>query len=194
MLDYDISADIKGVTGRLRMLTNRQVPFATANALTSTAFDARKEFITRTWPRAFKVRQRGLAGRMFRVKKATKRRLTASVYDSLGRDWLRRQIKGGVKRPFGGRSIAIPLSEKQVRRGKAKKIGKPGQFVYTNRAGNRFIAKRKGKRKVNVLFALANKASVRRRLPLFKDGEWVVKRVFRRHFEKSFAYANRTAR
>ena len=61
---------------------------------------------------------------MFRVGKASKRNLVATVSDVLGRDYMVNQAEGGTKLPRG-RNIAIP--SRQIKRTATGKVPKNRQ-------------------------------------------------------------------
>ena len=86
---------------------SKQMPFAMSQALNSTAFDIRRQIVDRTYPQSFNVKNKRFANAMFRVEKASKRKLSAAVFDRLGKDYMAMQAEGGTKLPRG-RNIAIP--------------------------------------------------------------------------------------
>ena len=92
----------------------KQVPFAVANTLTDIAFMARHEIVEKTYPRSFQVKNPRTAGVIFRVEKATKRTLTASIYDRLAKEgkkstrYLSRHESGGTKTSRSSTNVAIP--------------------------------------------------------------------------------------
>ena len=92
----------------------KQVPFAVANTLTDIAFLARHEIVEKTYPRSFQVKNPRTAGVIFRVEKATKRTLTASIYDRLAKEgkkstrYLSRHESGGTKTSQSSTNVAIP--------------------------------------------------------------------------------------
>ena len=121
MLSLNVGSNINQVAGWLTNVQRKQLPFATAGALTATAFDVRKHVIERTFPRDFDQRNKRLAAAALRVEKANKRKLCAAVYDRLGREYLETQARGGIKRSTG-QWISIPT--KHIQRTAAGKIGK----------------------------------------------------------------------
>jgi len=92
----------------------KQVPFAVANTLTDIAFMARTEIVEKTYPRSFQVKNKRFAGVVFRVDKANKRTLTASIYDRIARAggkgsaYLARHESGGTKTSQSSTNVAIP--------------------------------------------------------------------------------------
>ena len=86
MLSLNVGSNINQVAGWLNKVQRKQLPFATAGALTSTAFDVRKHIIEKTFPRDFDLRNKRFAAAARRVEKANKRKKSAAVYDRLGRE------------------------------------------------------------------------------------------------------------
>lgn len=189
-----------------RFLTNvyrEQIPFATAGALTSTAFDVRKELIDSTYPKAFALKNKTFPRVVTNVKKASKRDLVASVGNVSGRaiDYLFLHAEGGIKTPRGN-SLAVPT--KHTKRGskgavpKAQRpralLAKKGAFV-TSVNGTRVIMQ-KGKRgeKAQVKYVLTPKGKIDKALRFFEDARRVALKVFDKNFATAFARAIRTAK
>ena len=74
-----VKTNLKVVDRNLLNMHRKQIPFATAGALTSTAFDVRKELVERTYQRAFNLRNSRFPAVVTNVKKANKQNLTATV-------------------------------------------------------------------------------------------------------------------
>ena len=153
MLSLNVGSNINQVAGWLTNVQRKQLPFATAGALTDTAFDVRKHVVEKTFPRDFDLKNKRFAGATLRVDKANKRNLRAAVYDRLGREYLETQARGGIKRPIDGRNIAIPTQHtKRTASGKvgaAKRpravLGKPNTFIRRTSSGGQIL--QKGRRK-----------------------------------------------
>ncbi len=204
-MEMSFRADVKKTRRYLTSLQRRQLPFAAAKALSDTAFDVRKFIVNVTYPRDFKVRNRRFANIAFRVRRASKRDLRASVFDRLAREFLAIQAEGGVKTPRG-RHLAIPVSEPARRLDKRARRGKgggqqsgiadiPNTFVFAGAKGQLMIARRKGKKnKVEVLFTLVPKVTIPKRFQFQRDSERRAKRAFPVRFRRSMADALRTAR
>ena len=107
MLSLNVGSNINQVAGWLTNVQRKQLPFATAGALTLTAFDVRKQVVEKTFPRAFTTRNTRFATNILEVKPAKKRELTATLFDKKGRDYLELHARGGIKRPTG-QWISIP--------------------------------------------------------------------------------------
>ena len=201
-MQINVKSNISTFAKAMDAFGRNQIPFATANALTSTAFDVRKQIVDDTYPNSFTVRNKRFASAMFRVEPANKRNLTARVYDKLGRDYMTTQAEGGFKRPRGS-NIAIP--SRQIKRTASGKVpkGKQPRNVLGGRAykttldsGQPVIAEQVGRgaaRKQRVLYLLEKIARIPKRFPFYEDANKKAQRVFDRNFAKSFAFAKRTA-
>ena len=203
MLSLNVGSNINQVAGWLTNVQRKQLPFATAGALTDTAFDVRKHVVEKTFPRDFDLKNKRFAGATLRVEKANKRKLRAAVYDRLGREYLETQARGGVKRPIDGRNIAIPTHHiKRTASGKvgaAKRpravLGKPNTFIRRTSSGGQIL--QKGRRKsapLKTLYQLVPLARIPKRLRFYEDAAKVVQRRMVPNFKKSFERAMRTAR
>ena len=193
MIDINVKNNIKEFSRSLSRFQRKQVPFATANALTSTAFDVRKEIVEKTWGRSFKVRSKPFPKALFRVVKADKLKLTASVVQVLDRDFVGRHVTGGTKRATSTGNLAIPLDQKLVKR-KRKRLVR-GEFIEIKSGGNTYLAKRKGrKRALEFLYTLKPSAVIKKRFPFFTDAERIVRFRLKANWDKSIQRALSTAR
>lgn len=201
-----VKSNIKGFMRQLNRFQRRQIPFATSLALNDTIFQVRKRIVERTWRRSFKVRNRRFPGALFRVKKATKRNLTATLYDRLGRASLDLHIDGGTKRPKG-RHLAIPTGNvKRTATGKIGKAKRPSALLKKPRtfklnwndntgmpAG---IYQRVGKKRlpIKMLFRLKPSARIKKSFPFYEDAQDTTRRAFDHNFARGLRRALRTAR
>lgn len=202
-MQVNVTSNISAFTKAMDAFGKKQIPYATAKALTTTAFDVRKQIVEETYPKSFTVRNRRFASAMFRVEEANKRTLTARVFDQLGRDYMVNQAQGGIKRPRGN-SIAIPSRQiKRTATGKVPKAKQPrnvlgGKGYKTKlRSGQDVIAEHTGRgasRKQRVLYLLENTARIPKRFPFYEDASKTASRMFDRNFKKSFAFAKMTAK
>ena len=198
-----VTSNIGLVTKAVDAFGKRQIPFATAMALNDAAFAVRKEIVERTFPASFTVRNKRFASAMFRVGKASKRKLSATVSDVLGRDYMTMQATGGIKRPRGF-NIAIPSREiKRTATGKVPRAKQPRNvlggkgFRTTLRSGQPVIAESVGRgrnKRQRVLYILEQSARIPKRFPFYERGRKVAQSSFARAFNKRFAQAKRTAR
>ena len=202
-MQINVKSNISTFAKAMDAFGRNQIPFATANALTSTAFDVRKQIVDDTYPSSFTVRNKRFASAMFRVEKATRRNLTARVYDRLGRDYMTIQAEGGLKRPRGS-NIAIPSRQiKRTKTGRVPKNRHPrnvlGGKAYKTKldSGQEVIAEQTGRgaaRKQRVLYLLEKIARIPKRFAFYEDANKKAGRVFDRNFRKSFAFQKNKAR
>lgn len=199
MISLNVEVETEGVLKLLVGLSRDQIPYATSQALNSTIFDVRKQIVGETWARAFKVRNARYPSAAFRVTKASKRELHATLYDKLQRTSLPLHAEGGIKRPRG-RSLAIP-TEKIKRTGSGKiPAGKKPRTLPNSFVGNPFGKGRgiwqKDKRtgRMQLMYDLEVLARIRKRFNFYQDAERVVDRVYSKHWERSFNRALATAR
>ena len=183
---------------------SKQLPFAMSQALNATAFDVRKQIVDRTYPKSFNVKNKRFASAMFRVEKATKRKLSAAVFDRLGKDYMAMQAEGGIKTPRGN-NIAIPgRRNTRTATGKIPRARQPRQLLNngkayktTLRGGQKAIVQPQGRGKnksLKVMYVLEQTARIPKRFDFYEDANMIGKRNFDKNFSKAFARAKATAR
>lgn len=179
-----------------------QLPFATAGALTATAFIVRNTVVNDEYPRAFNVRNKALPRRAFRVDKANKRNLEARVYDSLGKDFLARQESGGIKRPQGN-TIAVPTDEIRLtgrgvskgRRPRALLGGGKKAFRQKSRSGQDVIMERRTKKRypLRVLYVMEPNVEIKPRFAFYTVAQLSAQKAFDKKLPEFLAKARKTA-
>jgi hypothetical protein len=202
-MQIKVSSNISAITKAVDAFGKNQIPFATSQALNDAAFAVRKEIVEKTYPASFTVRNRRFPSAMFRVGKASKRNLVATVSDVLGRDYMAMQAEGGTKLPRGN-NIAIPSRQlKRTGTGKVPMAKQPrnvlgGKGYRTKlRSGQPVIAENVGRgaaKRQRVLYLLEPSARIPKRFPFYERGRKVAQSSFARAFDKRFAQARRTAR
>ncbi|MGE3064127.1 MAG: hypothetical protein AB7K67_00955 [Hyphomicrobiaceae bacterium] len=91
------------------IFANDQLPYAISRSLNDTMFKVvRPDIIGPTWSQAFTVRNRGLPRAAMRVETSTKGKLSAGVFDALGKADLQKHAVGGTKTPRR-RVLDIPV-------------------------------------------------------------------------------------
>lgn len=198
MFSISVKSNAAAFKRSLGLFQRKQLPFATAGALTSTAFDAQRA-VKRNLSRKFNLTNKFTISSV-RVKKADKRTLTAKVFFMpIAARYMQRHETGGTKTPRG-RSIAVPAGVKKSARGKISKanrprqiLNKPGVFKATI-GGQRGIYRRKRGKPLEMLYALEPRVRIRARLDFGKTVAGVVNSRFPRNMRASFARALRTAR
>ena len=196
-----LSADVnfKGTTRFLNDVQRKQLPFATARALTWTAQDAQRaviqhikhRFVNR---RAWYGKNQKTGIKIIRAEKKTKVQF-AKVYTTA--PWAHNQEEGGIRRPNSGKHLAIPTAKvprNQWKVGGARNILKqkttfeiPGKGIF-KRVGP------KGNKKLVRLFTYSKRATIRPALKLKQISRKVAGRRFQTNFNKSFGMAIKSAR
>lgn len=189
----------KAVRGLVRKFKHlrRQAPFATSLALTDTAFDVRHHIVRDTYPKSFAVKNQRFAGVAFRVKRATKHRQEAHVFDRMNKSFLRIQNTGGTKRPNTGRYLAVPIGAKRLQSGRARIPRNSKTFVadYRNGSGQGIFQRYgRGGKRTRLLFALKTSTPVRRAFPFFDEAEKRARSVYPRYHLAAWRRAIATAR
>lgn len=209
-LPWDVRSNIKDFTRYLDNVQKKQIPFATARALTWTAKDAQKELMA-LMPQTFNVTRKWWLQRQptgIKVKPAKKAELEATVYTLAYFAFL--QEHGGIKTPFKSRGILIPTERtpKYGRKaGGAKKVlagkkilrrgGKAdGDPVITLESGKRGVFRRRGKKRlpIELLYTYVPRAEVRARMEFEDNARKQSIKVFDFFFSKSLERALATAR
>lgn len=202
-MDLRIDLELSPALRRLDDLRSRQIPFATALALTKTAQAAQTE-IRRELPHRFEIRNQ-FVSRGVKIQPATKASQEAAVYwqapVASRREFaqsLARQETGGTKTP-AKKWLAVP--QKAVKRtggGMIPKRLKPAAalrskrtFIAPNTSGGETIYRRLTKRRYPIvaLYTLTDRANVRGALEFVPTARDVARRVYKREFGKAFAKA-----
>lgn len=204
-MQISVKSNVDELSRRIRSYRD-QIPQATAAALTKTAFDIRQEIVQNTWPQSVNVRNSRFMNAALRVKNATKRMLTASVFDNLNRNYLARLESSGTKVPLGN-AIAIPARDvaDQVRgaNGAVRKTYKPrtllnkkGFFRQTLKSGTDAILERpkKGRGPLKVWYLLQPRAHIPKLFPFYQAAWTVVQRRLEINFRNAFRRAVMTRR
>jgi len=199
----------------------KQLPFATTNALTTTAFSARDAFKGES--KTVFDKPTTFIQNAWRVQKATKATLAAIVYpEERRRPYLKANIRGGVRGtkpfeakllgaatgPLGGNTRLVPAVVRRNAQGNVslatlKKItnniattGKNSVFIGTPSGGTRppGIYQRTPKGGLLPLFVAVDKASYERRFRIDEIGEKIVRRRFNQYLMSSLEKALASAR
>lgn len=196
MVAITVSSNVRQFSRFLTRYQKRQLPFAVSQALNSVAFEGRAAGI-KAFQRDFDLRNKGFPRGVLRVDKATKRDLSAAVFDRRELEHLVTQQDGGVKRPRSGQHIAVPRQARRTARGVAR-ADRPRQILASGKgfATERAIFRKVGRggRQLKLMHSLIRQARIRPRLKFDRDIERVVLRRFDRHFQRALIKALRTAR
>lgn len=182
----------------LNMMATRQVPFATAKALTMTARDVR-DTVRSDLPQHFHLRGPGLANglRIVSASKADWPHCKAQAGSIL--DFMELQETGGTKRPQkGAKNIAIPTKATDNRRSSGGRLpvkAKPRALLDMKSVfvGDHVIRKRLrkvgGKQRGTptlALFLLRRETTIKPRFEFRKTAEGVVGKVYAKNFRQAF--------
>lgn len=202
LFEFTIDAPVPEMTKHLDTLQRKQIPFATALALTRTAQDAR-EAVREVMPKRFTIRKpyvvRGVA-----IQKATKKRLRAIVFH---RDkYMADQEYGGQRYPQR-RFHVIPLGIRKHKKQNISKAKLPSRVKLKPTVSlvdsiknkrDKLILQRVGRGK-NVgrktLYLLKRgRQKIKPRFGMDRTVRTTVRRRFTKNFGRAIAKALRTAR
>lgn len=214
MLTMKVTADLRSIKAMVSGFDSRQAPFAVAKALTKTAQDVQAA-VRGEMPKRFTLRRQWIV-QGIRIIPAKKADLTATVY-SRDSAFMGRQEYGGTKTPMVDGMLAIPLSA--VRRTKSNMIqsrdlpknlkntlypkgghkGGPLTAKITTADGKQYLARVKRgykgrKDRLEFLYALRPRASVKARLGLHDIGTKTAQQLFDRNLKDAAYYAMLSAR
>lgn len=210
MMIVSVKAETANALRWLDGIHRRQIPFATALALTRTAQTVQSE-VRRQLPQRFTIRSNFVA-QAIRVRPATKETLTAQVLIPTDQEGYRRiadamemQEFGGPKKPIEGRSIAIPVEVRKTKRGIVPRAVRPRALMHTPRVfrlrtkdGHDLLMQRmargRAKGSLRVLFRFKPSVLIRRAFGFFDTGEATVRRVYQTIFRDALDRAIRSAR
>src|SRR5262249_27682944 len=90
-----------------------QIPFAMSVALNKATDETRTYLIKTTWPSHIKQRNSSFIAASLTTKgaRATKYDIQSEIYDKLDRGNLLLHATGGTRRPKGGGTMAVPVSD-----------------------------------------------------------------------------------
>lgn len=195
MIEISVRWDIDAVLRRVKA-AERQIPFATAKALTRTAIDARRDVMD-ALPKVFD-RPNPFTMRGIGYRQATKATLSAAVFiRDKQAEYLSRQIAGGTRRPRR-RALALPTTAPLDRYGNVQR----GWWQRMRNRRDVFSGTVRGipgiwqrsRDGLKLLLAFAPKADYEARFDFVGIVRKNVGRNFQRHFRESLEAAMRTAR
>jgi len=201
--NVEIRVDIRGLETTTKYITGlaKQIPFATALALTRTAKEIQREEVAHI-RNEFTVRGSWLreGGRFgVGITPASKENLVAIVESRA--PWLEAHEEGTTRTPAGAH-FAIP--QKDIRRTKTQVIARSQRPKALKRAfkiettrGVPLLLQRIGRGKnsiLRVMYQLTGRAKIAPRLRFVETGRAVVDKVWRRIFSEALDRAIRTAR
>ena len=203
-----VKSNIREVSKWLNDVEKKQLPYATALALTRTAQDVQSYIIgaitrifanTKKW--WLKQQPTGI-----KIKSARKTDLHSSIYtDAYFADL---QEDGGLKRPHKGRALLIP-TDKTPKYGRksgghrkvlaGKKIltkGKNGSPFFTMESGFVGVFKRRGKKRlpIDAMYQVRGSAEIKPRFGFKSMAMRIASQQFPKRFSEALAKALKSAR
>lgn len=188
MLQVDISSDIDAAIRDVGDFAWTQVPFATSQAINNTIFNVRSTIVNETYPRAFEVRNKRFASRLWQVtQKAKKNELEAMLTQTLDREYFQNHTRGGVKTGRSGGRVAVPAKPDAMRTGtgrirknlKPQALGQKKNFFVVQKGTKKFILRRNGRSgDVELVYAIVPSAQIKSSFNFFEDAQAVTLREF----------------
>lgn len=202
MLNFKMEVTgLKEVSRFLNDLQKKQIPFATAKALTDTANQARDEIVKHLQDK-FTLRTAWWKPRTrygINVQAAKKTSLTAEVFTRA--PWMALQETGGMKTPRG-RNIAIPSSfVKRSKRDLITQANRPrnlkNSFIARSKSGQETIFQRIGRgrdRTIRPMYFLEKRAQIEPAFQFAQTAQRVANERWAKNFAKAIDFALRTAK
>ncbi|MCP4352303.1 MAG: hypothetical protein GY795_43145 [Desulfobacterales bacterium] len=182
-------------------MASKQLPFATALALTNTAKKA-QEKLRQGLGSKFTMRRTWVA-KGIQVKAANKRQplhLMEAIIGSKDEFMLRQEL-GGVKKGRSGHRIAIPVGARRTRKSVTTKRSWPTQvlkrknvFILEQKFGREAIIQRNKSGDIKLLYLLQRKVKVKKRWDFRETVNEVAQEQFNSQFNKAFDRALDTAK
>lgn len=220
MIDIDLKVDLTPFTLFLTDVERRQMPYASARALSALAIDVQQAERARL-RQVFTLRREQWADRSIKIthfakKKEPWARIAISPPGASGPS--RADIFGKFetdreKRPFRGTHVAVPIEAKRNRRDIITRSNRPGQlhlrqvgnriigdkrtFLVTTSSGREFILQRYGRGKgssTRALYMLVPRVAIVPDLEYGITGERTFDRKWWQRMDEALEVAMRTAR
>lgn len=196
--------EVTGVREATRFLSDlqkKQIPFATAKALTETAEQARDEIVKHLQDK-FTLRTAWWKPRTrygINVQPAKKTSLVSEVFTRA--PWMALQESGGAKIPRG-QNIAVPSSfVKRSKRDLITKANRPrnlkNSFITRSKSGQETIFQRIGRgrnKAIRPMYFLEKRAQIKPAFQFAKTAQRVANDRWRKNFAKAIDFALRTAK
>ncbi len=196
-MQINVKSDLKALSKHLDRIQKKQIPFATAKALTQTAKDAQaaaKRAAVAKLDRPTPFTLRGFA-----IERATKRNLRARVFiKSVQAKYLKWQIEGGVK-SGGRRGLRVPANIRvnkygNIPRGRVLKLLAQANVFRGEVDGVMGIWQRYKRKAPKLLIALEPRIRYGIKFPFGRIVQGSARRRLVINFKKALADALRTAR
>lgn len=159
-----------------------QLPYAISVALNDAVKVTRQYLIDTTWPKGVTVRDPNFMRAALRMEFATKKNLSVSIYDTLGRAHLAMHDKGGTKQAAG--RLAIPTSRVN-RSGRGVQASQRPRNLRRAVVKGNFIFQAVGRGKASklmLMYKLQPSARIKADVPFTRDFTSVMQTEVRRAF------------
>lgn len=192
-----VTSDLKHLERRLTNIEKKQLPFATARALTNTAKLVQQDEIKQLEKDI--DRPTPFTKRAFYVRSAKKKHLVATVgIKEIQANYLGLQIQGGTQRPKG-KALVQPANIRlnkygNLTKGKIKKLLAKTNVFSANINGTAGIWQRDKKGRLKLLIRYKERQQHTKRFQFYETGLKSARRNFFSEFKKSFDAAIKTAR
>lgn len=197
MMRISIDHDLKKLTKKLNNIERKQIPFATAKALTDTAKDAQtasKKAMIKKLDRPTPFTLRGVA-----IQRATKTKLQSVVYiKDIQAKYLRWQISGGT-REARNKALLIPQGIRlnkygNMPKGRLSKLRTKDNIFSGKVDGVGGVYQRYKKKAPKLLVAYESRVKYGVKYPFYKIVKGSVRQQFKKNFSKALTQALRTAK
>lgn len=191
MIEIKVEDNLADFNRRLTQLEKKEMPYATAVALTRTVQDAQSAIISAI-PHIFKTTKKWWLKQQptgIKITPAKKIRLLASVYTSAFFAAL--QEAGGVKTPHRGKNLAVPSDKVPKSRRKSGGARKTLDMKRTF-ATKRGIYRKKGGKKKPIIekqYTFSRTAIIPKRFGFKRIAAKVTARRFKQHLERELGKA-----
>jgi hypothetical protein len=204
VIEIKVESNARELAMALGELAQRQIPFATAKALTRTAQSARDE-IRSTLGDYFKLRAKARMERGITIERAEKRDWPncAAKVGTLD-EFLVPHVLGGIKRPQrGAKTVAIParwLAARRTSTGRIPKALKPRQLrekegtVVTEDAIKRRTGRRTKLRQLQIAYLRRPKVQIKARWPFPDLAGTAARKTYPEHFQRELTAAVESAK
>ena len=142
MMDFHVTCNVDKLLKGVKVIREKQLPYAMKEAVNTVAFKARKALIE-DYPKKFTMRSKGLPN-LIRIEKADKNKQFALIY--MDKLFMARQEYGGDKKAKPGKGVAVPRDGVNEKGLTAKGSVKPGYYVSALLADSEKNKRRKRRR------------------------------------------------
>lgn len=208
MIDIEIQTNVTKTLAQLDELANKQLPFATALALTRLAQASQGDL--RSSLRQYFTIRNDFVSKGIRIQAAKKADWPFPRAEIGSKDqFMSLQALGGTKTSQSGKEIAVPIKARPNRQAATPKSSWPGRllsrrgtkraFIGTNQSGGHpgqravLMPSEDGSKEMQVMWLLKRSVKVRPRWPLNERVNTLVRQQYDQLFGKALAMAVATA-